>query len=813
MRSSVIESQSEQDAKTRSIGYTPRPASQIRHSQPPQPSIRNSRSSLTLAPAEGWLPLVLLAVAAYCVVFAIASVNWVSHTFILYWSTTAGLLVGLGIAKIQRMPQTLLHLGAVLIGHWISIWLTSVIAFHVSWLLLLASLRSLIVGGFANALTANSEMVFLFYLSFLCFFLGYFGAWLTYRAHLPWLVALVFCAILLVNLNYVKQDLSPVVFILLAALIVLIGRIQLASQLSTWISEGLHTDRSWLQGITRRFVQFTCIFALLTLLISWILPVMSEPAAGTAFWDHLDNTWANITHGQLSLQNPATLFRPYQAPTNLFGDKLTISGDVNLPSGEVLYYTTSAGAQPHYLEGFTYDHFDGHTWTSSTSNEVQNFSANASLPLDPIGNYTGVTTSVTIERPPQGSRNYIFAPAQPASFNVPTTLFTNVTTTAWMQTGPLTQGEHYQVASDVSTEPEQDLSLVPFPQNGQKNALWLSDGNISALGEYYLQTPYALSATVSQTAQQWTRGAVNPYEAMKMLQSRLSNQSEFTYSTTNPPVPANVDAVSWLLQTHTGYCTYYATAMTIMARLLGMPARIVNGFTQGHFDAQRKVWVVNGSDAHSWVQVYFPDFGWINFDPTPGYFLTNTGAPAPRPTVSPTPTKAPLKPTPAPAKKPARAYPTPPTHTASSTATPSQNMIAFQNILLGLMVVTLLFSLCMLFIAICTYWWRNLYSHSTFVSGLFWRACRLASWAGLPPQQWQTPYEYTGMLGRRLPQTSVPLRRLTELFVRDRWAGPRETPHPTEEDDLERIWPHLRTSLVRFILFRSRNAATKRKHV
>ena len=65
-------------------------------------------------------------------------------------------------------------------------------------------------------------MVFLFYLTFLSFFLAYFGVWLIYRARLPWLVALIYCAIMLVNLNYIKQDLSYLVIIMLAALSLLI---------------------------------------------------------------------------------------------------------------------------------------------------------------------------------------------------------------------------------------------------------------------------------------------------------------------------------------------------------------------------------------------------------------------------------------------------------------------------------------------------------------------------------------------------------------------------------------------------------------
>ena len=112
-----------------------------------------------------------------------------------------------------RFPQAILHLGACLIGHWLSIWLTSAIAFHIPWTLVLGDLRVAFTGQFASLGGSASEVVFFFYLSFLCFFLGYFGSWLIYRAHLPWLVVLVYVSIMLVNLNYVKYDASYLVII------------------------------------------------------------------------------------------------------------------------------------------------------------------------------------------------------------------------------------------------------------------------------------------------------------------------------------------------------------------------------------------------------------------------------------------------------------------------------------------------------------------------------------------------------------------------------------------------------------------------
>src|SRR6266516_3582196 len=246
MRSSVVESRPSRNLETQSSNTLPRPEFQILNPQHPtllQPVTHHApKYELTLTPSEGWLAMLLLSVAIYSVVFSIISANWVSNSFILL-------------------------LAACLAGHWISIWLTSVIAFHISWLLLLENLRTVISGGLITSASPNSEVVFLFYLTFLCFFLGYFGAWLIYRAHLPWLVAFVYCAIMLVNLNFIKQDRSYLVVIMLGALILLIARIQLVNQLTQWTNEGLHTDRAWLRNISRRYVQIGSLFALSVLII------------------------------------------------------------------------------------------------------------------------------------------------------------------------------------------------------------------------------------------------------------------------------------------------------------------------------------------------------------------------------------------------------------------------------------------------------------------------------------------------------------------------------------------------------------------
>ena len=799
MRSDVVESHPPQNAEIRGSNISYRPGYRVPELDPHRYRTQSSGhksqvNQFRLTPGEGWLALVLLGIAVYSVVFSIVFANWVDFSYILLFSTAAGLLLGLCVAKIQRFPQVLLHLAAVLLGYWLSIWLVSSFAYHISWLLLLANLRSIIGSGFTSTMSSNSEVVFLFYLTFLCFFLAYFGVWLIYRARLPWLLALIYCAIMLVNLNYIKQDLSYLVVILLAALSLLIVRIQLANQLTLWTSEGLYIDRAWLQNITRRFVQIGALFTLLILLISLMMPMVSQPAPGTNFWNNLDNFWANITHGQISLTSPGMLLQPYETPTNFFGDQLPITGNVNLPAGQVLSYTTSPNSPPQYLQGLTYDNFDGHTWTS-TSNTSSQFEANRSIPIEARNNRQQITTNVTIIKPPEVTKHYIFAPSQPVSFSVPTTLYGKGIITAWTQQSPLTQGESYQAISLISGATAQDLSAV---QLNQYNSTLLSNP-----GPSYVQKPADLSKNpiIQRTLQKWIQDSTGVYRKVKALESHLSDKTQFTYSVTNPPVPTNVDAVTWLLQTHQGYCTYYATAMVVMVRMLGIPARIVNGFTQGSL--QGHTWVVNGTDAHSWVQVYFPGYGWINFDPTPGYSI-----PAGSPTRQNTPavkTSPPTRPTPI-AKtghQRPKLQPTPkPGVSGNGTNTPSRDAIIRQNLFLTLSLVILFGSLAVFGLALHKRYKSKHPGTSLTASVVYRRVCRLGIIIGSPPQRWQTPYEYYRMLCRRYPRAAAPMRRITELFVRERWAPNNQATDQIEEQALEKLWHQLRNALIRSLFAR-----------
>jgi transglutaminase-like putative cysteine protease len=111
--------------------------------------------------------------------------------------------------------------------------------------------------------------------------------------------------------------------------------------------------------------------------------------------------------------------------------------------------------------------------------------------------------------------------------------------------------------------------------------------------------------------------APTPYAAAAALEAWF--RRGFRYDE-NPPSPDlnEPPLVAFVTQTRRGYCQHYAGAMAIMLRFLGIPARVAAGFTSGTYDSDKHEWTVTDHQAHTWVEAYFPGWGWMPFDPTPG---------------------------------------------------------------------------------------------------------------------------------------------------------------------------------------------------
>lgn len=157
------------------------------------------------------------------------------------------------------------------------------------------------------------------------------------------------------------------------------------------------------------------------------------------------------------------------------------------------------------------------------------------------------------------------------------------------------------------------------------------------LWEPYLQLPQDYSPKVAELAQQIVEGADNDYDRAKRIEEYLRTNYRYT-TQPNTKRRASEDFVeSFLFEVREGYCDYFSSSMAVMLRTLNVPTRWVKGFAPGTRNIQSSEWItgrealtlessegtyrVTNADAHSWVEVYLGDYGWIAFEPTPGFTM------------------------------------------------------------------------------------------------------------------------------------------------------------------------------------------------
>jgi protein-glutamine gamma-glutamyltransferase len=139
----------------------------------------------------------------------------------------------------------------------------------------------------------------------------------------------------------------------------------------------------------------------------------------------------------------------------------------------------------------------------------------------------------------------------------------------------------------------------------------------------YLQLP-ELDRRIPQLAQQITASADNNYDRARAVETYL--RAHFGYTLQLSRTVPHDPLANFLFERKQGHCEYFASSMAVMLRTLGIPSRVVNGFRTGEFNDVTSQYVVRASNAHSWVEAYFPNQGWVAFDPTPGAsFPARTG--------------------------------------------------------------------------------------------------------------------------------------------------------------------------------------------
>jgi hypothetical protein len=283
---------------------------------------------------------------------------------------------------------------------------------------------------------------------------------------------------------------------------------------------------------------------------------------------------------------------------------------LDAPQEEAKLPEASIVSQKPYWQAAAYETYLGHGWATSAATQIRYQGGQAalstelipasSLLLNQLVQYVGDRFQpggliYTAGNLVEASQDYMVAwrnPPGKAVENPPVDIFSAASPAI-----------DYQALSYLPRATAQQLR-----EAGTQYPSWIR--------QHYLQLPTNLPTRVRNLAIDLTATESTPYDQARAIEQYLR---AIPYTLQLPKPPANIDLVDFFLfELKRGYCDYDASAMVVLARAAGLPARLVIGYATGTYDETHQRFVVTEADAHSWPEIYFPGYGWIRFEPTGG---------------------------------------------------------------------------------------------------------------------------------------------------------------------------------------------------
>ncbi|WP_435183222.1 transglutaminaseTgpA domain-containing protein [Halobellus sp. EA9] len=271
-------------------------------------------------------------------------------------------------------------------------------------------------------------------------------------------------------------------------------------------------------------------------------------------------------------------------------DRVEIVGSIRL-SPKIRF--TVESPRPQYWQTGAYDRYTGDGWVrTGTTRPYEGPLRGPPGPTDPLEQTVTARDSMSV----------LPAAWRPISLDGAVSERAVVTPQGTLRPGgTLQSGDRYTVRSRV-------------PQASPERLRAAGTDYPDRVTDSYLQLPSSTTQRVRERAASVTADAETPYAEAVAIERYLESNKEYSLSV---PPPSGDVVDTFLFERDAGYCTYFATAMVVMLRSEGVPARFVTGYTSGEQTGDGE-YVVRGLNSHAWVEVYFPEVGWVRFDPTPG---------------------------------------------------------------------------------------------------------------------------------------------------------------------------------------------------
>lgn len=745
-----------------------------------------------LRPREGWLSMGLVLVMLLALAWSVQRAEWFDFLGFVIPVALYGAIAGALLGLTRFSVVMVLPVSAVL-GTWVVLWTVGGEFFpdldQVARLLVLRGdafdwTRIVVDGGFAPQLSPYALG-----LGVLMWVTAFMAAYTLYRHHRVLDCILLVGVALVANMSATFAELFAFLVLFSVAALLLWLRVALISREEGWRTRRVTETLDVPGQIMRSGVTFIAG----SVALAWILTTVAVAAPLTSVWGNLDDIWSGVRDqfegifGGLSGADS-------RIQGGSFGASFRVRGSWVSSDGPVM---TVASQRPYYMRTITYDIYTGHGWISGEGSDRRVAAGDRIFPgytpERPLAADAFEIETVAIEIQRSIGRN-VFTPGYPTSAFAPLLIHEpgGLPLLGALRSGvALDTGKGYQITAAISTATEAMLAGAGTTYPAEIIATYLSTDGVT-------QRTAELARQVVEAA-----GATDPYHQARALADYLRTDPRFSYSTVAAlPSEPGRDLVDFFLfdpNGQVGYCEYYASAMAVMARAVGLPSRVAVGYAPGE-RIEAGIYSVREKNAHAWTEIYFPGYGWEIFE------ATHSIAAVPRPrgegTVPPVTVPAvgvdpgrfegkdlgdiftlpSFQPLPG-AFQPGGQRPNDETRTGNATVV---------IVLLALLVALA--------------GWRLLRSRYRFrflaPGDQQWqRLAFAADRAGVAQRPSETVYEYASWLEEQLPRRSVEIRQIADGKVWESYSGRRISSEVIAR--LERAWGRLQLPLL-WLALRSR---------
>ena len=627
------------------------------------------------SPSQGWATLGFLALMLVVVGESITSARWVETPGLVVLLILSA-LTGLVLAKVRARWFLLQPLG-LLVGGLVVLWRTSLVIDAPSTSERVREMFDRLdvwYGAATSGGISTDLMPFTVLLLSATWVLGFFGSWFVFRRNNVWIAVVMSGVVLMTNLSFLPDDLALRFFMFMLLAMLLIVRVSVVQRHEIWRKVRIRFTpaNGWLT------IHASLWFSAIVLLVAAVLPTnwVSVPLAAE-LWGIGRTPVARVEDVFTRLFS--TLPTRKDLPGRFFGSTLPFMGKIAF-GGEVV--ASAITEYPSYWLSQTYSEYTSLGWIAPETEQIEvgpeilppprtdhmkRERANQTLTLkfsdDKFlsgGDYDWVSRSGTVDSLlPKKFTIDINDPSEDASLPddiqelavelrstakqaasgaadqsisvlLPDDLIVlDSQTDSGGGVGSITLQRKAPIAPDITgwsfdTKFAEDDSygMESFVSTATDDELRRARSSYDRfISDHYLQLPASLPQRVRDLALQLTQGQDNPLDKALAVQEYLRGPT-FTFSREIDAPPRGDDGVdNFLFETKTGYSDYFGSSMAVMLRVAGVPARMAVGYAPGELEQESGRRLIRDSDSHSWVQVYFPSYGWIDFEPTPNWII------------------------------------------------------------------------------------------------------------------------------------------------------------------------------------------------